>query len=221
MNKIVVFLMVVFCVVLLSCEIDKPNTASIDLSRAEFEAEAEVDMVRDRIKDDIFWKSTYRAAELIEETIDDGKLTVVSFKLKTSEEETIVLEDFYIFRLVDADDVWREFFVDQIIYALATSDEVIEKEESGINLYIDSVILKWTDSSTGENLKASVCDIDNDGKWNYLSCGEMYFTNIQGNAIIPIKESAYGIGILPPEKPKVLRSKNNSSLSLFTTELFG
>lgn len=221
MKRVVVFLVMIVCLILSGCVEKKHDTASIDLSRVEFEAEAEVNMLQDSIRDDGFWDSTYRAADLIEDTIDDGKLTKVSFKLKTSDEETIVLEDFYTFRLIDSDDVWRELFANQVIYALATSDEVTEREAKGVNLQIDGIILKWEDTSKGKKRIASICDVEGDGKWDYLSKGRMFFTKDPASTVISISESEYSIGIIHTKQPKAFEVDDNYNLTSYTEELFG
>lgn len=219
MRKIAIFMAAFLCLALTSCTVEKIDVTSIDISRVAYEAEAEVNMVQDRIRDDDFWRTTYQAGDLIEQTLDDGKLGSVSFKLKTSEDETIILEDLYTFRLIDADDVWRELTTSQILYALVTSDEVTKAENSGVNLTVQSVILKWTDSSTGKNRTASVCDLNNDGHWDYVSRGKMYFAKALDATLLPADEDGYGIGNVS-KRAKLIPVKFDGEFSELEMDVF-
>ena len=185
MKKIAVIMAIVLSMVLTGCIIrEDKDLTSVNLARVAFETEGEVKIIQDRIRDEDFWDSVYRAADLIEDTIDECKLTSVSFKLKTDEGETIILEDIYSFRMVDSDDVWKMLVVNQILYALVTSDEVIKAESSFVHLTVESVILKWSTPGLDEKRTVSVCDVENDGKWDYLSEGRMYFTIAEGATIV-------------------------------------
>ncbi|MBR2725055.1 hypothetical protein IKE97_00185 [Candidatus Saccharibacteria bacterium] len=215
MKKTAIIAVLILCLTLVGCGMEKTEVAPVELAKVAFEAEGEVKILQDRIKDDDFWESTYRAADLIEETIDDGKLASVSFKLRTSENKTILLEDIYSFRLIDTDDLWIKLTVNQIIYALVTSDEVIEAESSGISLTVESIILKWSTPGFDEKMIASVCDVDNDGKWDYICKGKMYFTDINAT-VVPIDESGYGIGNSSVKNPKVFKINGEAKLANLT-----
>ena len=182
--KRIIIIAVAISLVLVGCGLRKDGDSSIDLSRAAFDAETEVKILQDRIRDDDFWKTAYRASDLIEETIDSGKLSSVSFKLKTSEGKTVIMEDIYSFRLVDPDDDWIKLIINQILYALITSDEVINAEASGIHITVESVILKWNTPGLDEKQTFSVCDVENDGEWDYACQGRMHFATDDGATIV-------------------------------------
>ena len=216
MKKIAIVTMVIMTLMLVGCNVKNDKVFSVDLSRTALEAEAEVKILQDRIRDDDFWVSTYKAADLIESTIDDGKLASVSFKLKTSEGETIILEDIYSFRLIDADDAWIKLTINQILYAMITSDEVVNAEASGKHITVESTILKWNTPGIDSKMTVSVCDIENDGKWDYVCQGRMYFTTSESATVVPADDSGYGIGNTSLIEPKIYKVKRNANFSDLT-----
>ena len=108
--------------------------------------------------------------------------------------------------------------VNQILYALVTSDEVIKAESSFVHLTVESVILKWSTPGLDEKRTVSVCDVENDGKWDYLSEGRMYFTIAEGATIVPADASGYGIGNTSFAQPKVIQVTKNAKQSDFTAD---
>ena len=221
MKKINICLIVILCLALSGCATQEADDSPKEIANITYEAETRVEDLQYGLRDDDFWMSTYRSANLIEKTLDEWAVASISVKLKPSKGKTIILEDFYKTILVDSDDPWRKLAINQIIYALATSEEVTKAERIGKSLTVSSVILTWTSSENGVSKTASLCDTENDGKWDFVSRGSMCFVENDFANVAPADESGYGIGVIHAKNPRILEVEGNAQLSEFSIAVLG
>ena len=171
-----------------------------DLQKAGNRAKSEIVVLRAEMEDDIFWESTDRAQKLIEDTIEKGPTMTVSFKLTCSDGSEIVLDDFASFRLVYINDVWRSLISNEVIYKLATSDEVAKAHDEGKTVEITGVILRWRERKGlfdgNKERIISVCDLNNDSSWDYVIHGKLFFTNVETVALEDANGEILGIGVI-------------------------
>ena len=220
MKKIFVFVFVIAMVVLSGCDTKSMTEGNVtpDLSRAAYEAKGKVTVLRIEVEDDTFWDSADKATELIENTIEDRVDTTIGFKLAYSDGTTAIIDDFASFRLNYINDVWRTKTSSEIIYALATSDEVVQAHNDGKTVKIAGVILRWRERERlfdGDKERIiSVCDLENDGSWDYVIHGRLFFTDVETVSLEGANGEILGIGVIsttpatlqPVEKqPKNLR----------------
>lgn len=217
-KKALVFL-IGLCLATSGC-VDLPEKDGSELNKAMFKAEAEMKDAKYQIRDDAFWLTAYQATDLIEETVGEDELVYVSFKLVDEDGKVSILEDSYSFRLMSSDDAWRLLEMDQILFALIASEEVTKTKDKGKTLYIKSVILKWPVYYDGKMKFASVCDTDNDGNWDYVCRGKMFFSNTSNSNIVPANNTGYGVGIKTDEDPKVYHINGKAKLSKLADLIF-
>ena len=202
MKKIFVMIFVIAMVVLSGCDTKSMTEGNVtpDLSEAAYEAKAKVTEQRIEVKDDVFWDSADKMAKLFEDTIEDRVYTIVSLQLTYSDGTVVPLDDFYSFRLNYINDVWRARASSELIYALVTSDEVVRAHNEGKTVKISSVILKWKERKrVGDGNKEriiSVCDLDNDGGWDYVIHGKLFFTDVATASLESPNGEKLGIGVI-------------------------
>lgn len=198
MKKIIIFVLFLSTILTLTgCKATEGNVTP-GLSDSAYAAEAEVQQLRAEIDDVGFWNSLDRSTDMIKTSLQTGRDISVGFRLATSEGETILLEDTYLFHLAYINDVWRSLTASQIEYIVAASDQVTEALDSSNSIKVTGTIMKWTEyvgiDSTPHII--SVADIDADGKWDFAAEGKFYFTD-SATTSIPGTENSYGaIGII-------------------------
>ena len=198
MKKLIVLLLFLSAVMILAgCNANEGNITP-GLSNSAYAAEAEVQQLRAEIDDVGFWSSLDRSTEMIKASLQTNRDISVGFRLTTSEGETILLEDAYLFHLAYINDVWRSLTCSQIEYIVGTSEQVTKAMKDNQTVEVTGVILKWTEyvgvDSTPHIL--SVADIDANGQWDFAVEGKFYFTDSATTAI-PGTENDYGaIGIV-------------------------
>ena len=165
-------------VMLPGCELGEGNIPP-SLTQEAYEAEATITKLKTEVEDKAFWDSAERAAELIEKTIERRTNISIDIRLRSDESE-IVLQNHEI-ELKYINDAWRSIASNRMLYAVATSEEVAKAHEAGKAVEVTGIILRWRHTeqrlfSANINKIISVCDIDDDGAWDYTAEGKMFFT---------------------------------------------
>ena len=211
MKKFFVFVLFLSAILALTgCKATEGNITP-GLSDSAYAAEAEVQQLRAEIDDVGFWNSLDRSTDMIKTSLQTGRDISVGFRLATSEGETILLEDTYLFHLAYINDVWRSLTTSQIEYIVATSEQVTQAMDSGQTVEVTGVIMKWTEyvgiDSTPHII--SIADIDADGQWDYAAEGKFYFTDSATTAI-PDTENDHGaIGIIEVVPTDIITLNNS------------
>ena len=204
MKKFLVLLItsVMFVITLTGCNaksLTEANTTP-DLSKAAYKAEANVARLKIETEDDAFWESTERMAELFKNTVEQKTDMVVEVRLTCSDGSTIVLNDFATCSLFYINDVIREKASNELIYSIATLDEVVEAHAAGKTVEVTGIILKWYQRmglfDHNADRIASVCDLDNDGNWDYVTKGKAFFTDANNIAIENADGEILEIGVI-------------------------
>lgn len=219
MRKTLAVIIALFAIAMMtSCDAKSLHEGNVtpDLSEAAFEAKAAVMRLKIEIEDDAFWDSTDRAAKLIEDTIESRVDMMVSLRLTCSDGSIIYLDDFDAIRLNYINDVWRSKTSNEIIYKLATSDEVVKAHEAGETVEITGVILKWKRRKnlfdSNEQRIYSVCDLENDGNWDYVISGKAFFTDVASVALKNENGEIPGVGVIDIESTLVVPIEENAKL---------
>lgn len=213
---ITVLLAIIFAMTfaMAGCATEDDTTAG--LSNSANVAEAEVQQLRADIDDVGFWDTLDRATGLIKESLESGRDISVSFRLTTSEGETILLEDTYLFHLAYINDTWRSLTASQIEYIVATAEQVSEAFNRGEFVKVTGLIMKWTEYVGADATPhiISVADIKADGKWDYVAEGKFYFTDSAASSI-PGTETEFGaIGIIEVVPTGIVPVNSDSEASL-------
>lgn len=219
MRKILAVIITLFAITMMtSCDAKTFHEGNVtpDLSEAAFEAKAAIMRLKMEVEDDVFWESTDRAAKLIESTIEDRVNMMVGFRLACSDGSIIYLDDFDWIHLNYINDVWRSKTSSEIIYKLATSDEVVRAHEAGETVEITGIILKWKRRKdlfdSNEQMVYSVCDLENDGNWNYVVGGKVFFTDVSSAALKDENGKILGVGVIDIEPTLVVPVEENADL---------
>ena len=86
---------------------------------------------------------------------------------------------------------------DGIKISVASSEEVANAIEKGETIEITGTIATWYKSKgSGASHRISVVDIEGDGKWDYVTEGEFYFTDSSVNSISGTENEQGGIGMI-------------------------
>ena len=216
MKKITVFVLFLTAILIFTgCSAPEGNVTP-DLSDKAYAAEAEVEQLRGDIDDVEFWNSLDRATSAIKASLQTKRDISVGFRLTTSDGDTILLEDAYLFHLAYINDVWRSLTASQIEYIVATSDQVTKVLDNGNSIKVTGTIIKWTEyvgiDSTPHIISAA--DIEADGKWDIAAEGKFYFTDSATNSL-PDTESGYGaIGIVKVVPTKIISLEGDATPTL-------
>ena len=211
--KMIIAILFVIPMVMTGCDtksLSEGNTTH-ELARTAYEADAEVMHLKLEIEDDTFWDSTERATKLIENTIEDRKNMTIGFRLACSDGSTIMLDDFASVNLIYINDVWRSLTSDRLTYSLATSDEVTKVHAAGETVEITGIILKWYQPN--DKRVYSVCDLENDGAWNYVTSGKVFFTDVNSAVLKDQEGKSLGIGSIDITTTKVVPLTENAKIS--------
>lgn len=154
--------------------------------------------LKTKVPDETFWASAEKAANLIKEALEKQVNFSIDVRLLCSNGEEIVLQN-YNTRLNQINDVWRSIASNSLIYAVATSQEVATAHANGELIEVTGVILKYQHVEQhlfGANAKIiSVCDIDNDGTWDYTAEGKMFFTESSTVSLEGENGEKLGVGV--------------------------
>lgn len=218
-TMIIVSILFVIPMVMTGCDtksLSEGNT-TYELARTAYEADAEVTHLKLEIEDDAFWDSAEKATELIANTLEDRKDTTIGFRLACSDGSILELDDFANVRLTYINDVWRSLTSDRLLYSLATSDEVTKAHAAGKTVEITGVILKWYQPQGvfdhNDQRVYSVCDLENDGIWDYVTSGKVFFTDVTSAALKDEEGKPLGIGSIDIATTKVVPLTENAKFS--------
>lgn len=198
MKRIVSIVVIIAIIMLSGCDTGESKVTS-KLTGHGYEAEAKISDLKTEVPDKAFWASAEKAASLMKKTIERKVNFSIDIRLLCSDGEEIVLQN-YNTRLNQINDVWRSIASNSLIYAVATSQEVATAHEDGKLVEVTGVILKWQHVeqhlfSANVDKIISVCDIDNDGTWDYTAEGKMFFTESSTVSLEGENGEKLGIGI--------------------------
>lgn len=125
------------------------------------------------ISDPMFWESAESEAALIAGLPEDDIGITISFRLDI--DGATVIPSAYSVRLTDQPTKDQSTqIVNELVYLLATCDEVTNAIENNQAVSVTGVIASWTDPEIGKEISA--CDLDADAVWDYGAVGDMKFT---------------------------------------------
>jgi hypothetical protein len=202
MKATVAMMVMVMVIVMMTtgCAATEDNVP-VSLSETAYDVSSKLLNQKIEMKDDAFWESADKAETLLENTLEKGVEMTVSFQLTDSEGTVIPMDDFASFRLYYINDVWRQKTAKGLIYALSISDEVIKAHGAGKSIEITGTIFKWKQPSglfefDNKEKIISVCDLGNDGAWDYVIHGKMFFANTDAVSLQGSDGEALGIGVV-------------------------
>ena len=198
-----VAVVIVMAMILTGCHEANTNR---ELATAAYELKSEITRLRIMNDDDSFWESADRFTKLVRDTIEDRVPIEIQFRLSCSG-DIIYLNDFYKTELRFINNVVREMTANEIICEVLSSNEVMDMQAKDIA--ITGVILTWLQY---EELY-SICDLQCDGTWDYLSKGKFFFTEGNTAELKSADGEPLGIGVIDIEPTNIITLTENSKLS--------
>lgn len=154
-----------------------------EISRTIKEEDTKVATLKAEVDDPAFWDTAESEAKLVSNLLERNQEISVTYRLSVGDQTVIspaitVRMDHY------ANSKWRKIVIDELLYTFATVSDVERAYNAGQNPKITGVIANWIDSAHHETV--SVCDLNADGVWDYVTLDALRFTGLPGDSYFGI-----------------------------------
>ncbi len=168
-----------------------------DLSDAAYQAEKVI--TERKLANDIpeFWDSAYTATGAVKGLLGTGSNYTLDVQIAQADGSKFEVKT-TPFRLQYINDVWKDLAENQILDIISSDALTVQALDTGGKPVIKSSILQFTAriGLVGSDIRDfSVVDIENDGKWDYVAEGRLFFTDAMSTTLKDNDGNALPIGL--------------------------
>ena len=159
-----------------------------------YDMNIQIDDIKSNTYDPIFWSSAERVTNLISGTLEQYKSVEVDYRLQIGD-KTKIITGFSTCLVVD-NYTYRQLSAAELLFSLATSDEIMNAHVAGQPVEVTGVIIIWQDRKnwySKEMIDFSACELDSEDGWDYACRGRLEFFGMPH--VISVEYEVKGVDI--------------------------